>query len=194
MPSRIATWFMLILVSVFSGPAAWAGPPEVGEMFPLIFLPTPESGEHRDYLGVDPDKDSFCISCIKGELLIVEMFSMYCPHCQREAPAVNELYNEISRRGLEKQILLIGLGAGNSEYEVDFFRKKYEIEFPLFADPDFEILEALDTTSTPYFWVIDIRGVTAGRTMLANMGPFEPPESFLNRVVEILKGEKEESE
>ena len=56
---------------------------------------------------------------------------MYCPFCQKEAPNVNELYRIIDQdKDLKSRIKMIGIGAGNSPFEVNTFRTPMRFLFP----------------------------------------------------------------
>ena len=125
-----------------------------GDPLPEITLLSPENPAHKEYLGLGSE-GSFQIPDIKAEVVIVEIFSMYCPHCQKEAPAVNKLYEMIENHPTAKgKVKLIGIGARNDMFEVDFFRKKYEIAFPLFDDEDYTKHEACGEpgTSENVYW------------------------------------------
>jgi peroxiredoxin len=107
--------------------------------WPSIQLPDPGDPETRTYLGIAPGTD-IRFNQIKARLVVVQIFSMYCSICQREAPRVNRLFSLLSAKPeTAEPVKLIGIGVGNSAFEVEFFRKSYKIPFPLFADGDFSI-------------------------------------------------------
>jgi peroxiredoxin len=147
----------------------------------LLFAPSAEI--HKQYLGLSSDKD-FSLGEIKAQVVIIEIFSMYCPICQRGAAGVNELFRLIqSRPALKDKIKLIGIGAGNSIFEVDFFREKYNVEFPLFSDTDFSIHKKVGGVRTPHFFGLLLK--ENGRTELfySRTGEISSPESFLQTII-----------
>lgn len=121
-----------------------------GKMDLGFTLPAPEDPSHASYLGLDTDP--FLLSQVEAKVLIIEIFSMYCPICQREAADVNKLYDLIQNNPkLKNQVKLIGIGAGNSAYEVEFFKDNYKIQFPLFSDGKFVIHKRIGEVGTPHF-------------------------------------------
>ena len=126
-------------------------PPPAGSVLPEIKLPVPPRFEQREYLGIK-EGEYFKISDVRADVVIIEVFSMYCPFCQKEAPNVNALQALIARRpDLNGKIKFIGIGAGNSTYEVNAFRDLYGITFPLVPDANFTLHKALGGTRTPCF-------------------------------------------
>ena len=116
--------FIILLFSHLTFSALSANkPPEKGEQFPVINLPIPKSLDEKNYLGLS-GSGSFKIQQIKAKVVIIEIFSMYCPYCQKDAPGVNELYRLIENNlDIRNKIKLIGIGAGNSSYEVEVLKK-----------------------------------------------------------------------
>ena len=150
---------------------------------PGLRLPTPEDEDHRVYLGVTPG-ETFALADIQTRILIIEVFNFYCLHCQKEAPNVNSLYREIENDSrLRGQIKIIGIGIGNTPYEINQFRQKYAIPFPLFADRSRSLSMQLEVRRTPTFigWGYHPNGDI--RPFLHSPGPMDGVAVFLDQVV-----------
>jgi peroxiredoxin len=175
---------MILLFSVFAFPVLAANkPPEKGESLPAINLPIPKNLDERSYLGLS-GSGTFKIPQIKAKVVIVEIYSMYCPYCQKDAPGVNELYRLIENNpDIKNKIKLIGIGAGNTPYEVEIFKKTYNVPFPLFPDKDYAIHKACGEVRTPYFMVIKINEDGTHQIVHTQLGNYPGAEPFLELVL-----------
>jgi peroxiredoxin len=145
-------WIILAcLLFLPAFPAAEVAPPAEGGKLPDIKLAIPADAGYQTYLGIKGE-GTFSLPQIKAPVVIVEIFSMYCPHCQKEAPNINDLYSKIQdSEKLRDKVKLVGIGVGNSPFEVAYFKKTYSIQFPLFPDAEFIIHKQLGEVRTPYF-------------------------------------------
>ncbi len=152
-------------------------------------LPAPDNKIHKNYLGLSND-DHFSLGRIKADIVIIEIFSMYCPICQREAANVNALFDLIQKNKSQMEIRLIGIGAGNSSFEVEFFKKKYTIEFPLFSDPDFSIHKKIGAVRTPHFFGLTLLGNGEFEVFYSKSGELSNPGIFLETLLKSSTLEK----
>lgn len=168
-------------LAVEASEAPGAKPLAVGSLFPDVPLIGPLAPEPAAALGL-PTNGPRTIATIAADVLIVEMFSMYCPFCQRDAPAVNALAALIESRGLGGRVKLIGIGAGNSDAEVDVFRKKFQIPFALFSDAAFAVHSTVGQVGTPFFYAL--RKTPQGYTIIdAHLGRLADPAAYLDAVL-----------
>lgn len=152
-----------------------------------IRLPVPERDQDRHYLGLSKG-ESFALEQIDAHLIVVQVYSMYCPICQREAERVNTLFDQITGdKKIAAKTKVLGIGAGNSAYEVDFYRSTYKVLFPLFADGKFELHKLLGEVGTPYFYLLQRDRNGHLKLVYDKSGAFESPEGFLDLIRERLK-------
>jgi peroxiredoxin len=162
-------------------------PLPVGSLMPDLLLRGELSPEHLNHLGLTGPAPRH-LSEIKATTVILVAFSMYCPHCQREAPALNELNALIQSRGLANDVKLIGVGIGNSDFEVQVFRDKYATTFPLFSDPDFTVNKEIGEVGTPFFYVLALspekKEIRVVKTLLGRM---ESAETFFDQALKACE-------
>ena len=152
---------------------------------PVIELPMPGSEQDKSYLDLSGD-GTFKIGQIKAQVLIIEVFSFYCPHCQRTAAQINDLYQEIQKRADTKgKIKMIGIGAKNSAYEIDSYRERYNVPFPLFPDENMEITEKLGVKGTPTFIGVKVDGKGLQERFYFGEGGFQDNQKFLTEIIKL---------
>ncbi len=158
-------------------------PPAKGDVLPRIRLPVPSDPGEKTYLGVS-GRGFFRIPQIKAKVVIIEIFGMYCPQCQKIAPGLDELYHLIEANpDLRNKIKLIGIGAGNSRYEVEVFKKTYHTPFPLFPDSDFAAHKALGEVRSPYFIAIKINKDGTHKVVHSELDSFKEAHEFLDLIL-----------
>lgn len=150
-----------------------------------IKLDRPPGAEASQYLGLS-GSGQFILPQVSAQVLVVEIFSMYCPICQREAPNVNRLHQLVEANpALKGKVKLLGVGIGNTPYEVDVFRGKFEVPFPLVADPDSDVQRSSrELFRTPTFIVLKRTGAAAFGVSMVHVGKIENPEEFLRSIIE----------
>ena len=182
----ILAW--LIFMSLATAQAA-GEPPAVGGRLPDLVLPVPQDQAEKAYLGLKTG-ETFRIPQIAADVVIVEIFSMYCPHCQKEAPRINELYDLVSKQANRRsRIKMIGIGAGNSEFETKVFKDQYQVPFPLLPDVDFTIHKLVGEVRTPYFIAVEIRSDGWNRVLYSRVGGIEDPQKFLDFLLKEVSGQ-----
>lgn len=143
----------MLLMAIPVIPSAHAQQPEqTAATFPDLPLTGQLTPAERDYLGVQ--NLPLRLSDVQSEYLFVEVFSMYCPYCQRDAPDVNKLFTRAQKAKLTDRLHFVGIGTGNTQYEVSFYAEQFSTPFPLLPDEDYTMHSALGSVGTPYFLLL----------------------------------------
>ena len=178
----MAAGIIAALILFSSGYAVCASPPAAGDVFPALQLPVPSGAGDKSYLGIRGG-DTFMIPDVKAKVVLIEVLSMYCPFCQREAPHVNDVFALIEKNpDLRNRIKVIGIGAGNSLYETQVYREKYGVPFPVIPDGDYMFHKVLGEVRTPYFIGINNDGGIP-RVFFSKLGGFQNPAEFFDQIV-----------
>jgi thiol-disulfide isomerase/thioredoxin len=181
MKKRIALVAVFSLVLPACVAAYAAGPPQTGGQLPDVRITVASEQGHNTYLGLSPGERSFRIPEIRARVVILEILSMYCPFCQKEAPSVNKLFKAIEQDPkIRGKIKIIGIGAGNTTFEVELFKKKYGIRFPVYPDPDFALHKRFGEVGTPYFIGVKINGDGSHEVIYSKPGSFGKVAPFLD--------------
>ncbi len=169
MKKRIGRFVLvMVLALALTGGVAWsASLPAVGGVMPDLSpgfnLPKPKDG-----------------------FVIIQIFSMYCPYCQKDAPNVNRLYEKIQASPvLKNKMVLVGIGAGNSAFEVDRYRQKFQVRFPLYSDSDFKLHKGLGEPRTPYFIGVKIHSDGSHRIAYSRLGEIGDVDAFLSEMTRL---------
>ena len=182
---RKISGLVVVMLALFMATAICAAensPPKVGGVLPDIELLKPSNPAELKYLGLS-GSGFFKVQQVKSDVVIIEIFSMYCPYCQGEAPNINNLYALIEKDpALKNKIKIIGIGINNSLFETDIFKKKYKVEFPLIPDGDFKLHKIIGEVRTPYFIVVKLKG---GKTevIYSKLGALGDNKAFLEKII-----------
>lgn len=149
-----------------------------GMNLPEFKLDAPGNANEQKYLGVT-ERESFCLSQVSAKILILEIFSIYCPHCRKQAPVLNKIYQLIKQdSSLSNGIKMIGICAGAQKSQVDGWRTTLHVPFPLFADPETTIWQKFGKPGVPCTLVVS----DTGKVLATHFGATEDTEAFFRQI------------
>lgn len=145
-----------------------ASAPQTGFIAPDFTLKTPQG-------------ESYSLSRLRGQAVLVNIWATWCPPCRAEMPAIQALYEEYRAQGLE--VLGINSTVQDSPLEIAPFIAEYGLTFPILLDETGEVTRAYGIRSLPSSFFIDRQGRIK---MVVIGGPMS--ETLLRtRIEEILK-------
>lgn len=123
---------------------------KAGDFFPEVPMQMPEDPKERAYLGL-PEGKTFTLKQVKADLVLIEILSVHCSSCRKQAPVYNKLFNLIENDFKTKdRIKIIGIAVGNGNLEIKKFRDKRNVLFPVLPDRYFEMHRATGGSRTPF--------------------------------------------
>ena len=123
---------------------------QMGDTFPEVPMPTPGDPVARAYLGL-PAGPTFTLSQVRGEVVLVEILNVLCPHCQRQTKPYNELYRRLQKDPATRdRVKMLGVAVGNNREQIDDFVLVYGVLFPVVSDQHFRVHRAIGGSRTPF--------------------------------------------
>ena len=112
-------------------------------------LPTPDDPVECAYLGLPTNAPAFRVSDIESEIVLVAFFDMYCRDCHKAAPGLVAMHELVAERDLDGRIKMLAVGVGNTELEVNVYKRRFKTPFPVFEDDDKQASFAMRCERTP---------------------------------------------
>jgi thiol-disulfide isomerase/thioredoxin len=90
----------------------------------------------------------------RDDVILVNHWATWCPPCKAEMPTLEAYYEEHASEGFS----IIAIEAGDSRDIVSQFAEQYNLQFPVWLDPDSASLRAFGNSTLPNSYVIDRMG------------------------------------
>lgn len=149
---RIILYILLLIAG-----AAWT----VLSMDPLIGsaqAPAPQSGfAAPDFTLNTPTGETYTLSELKGNAVLVNLWATWCPPCRAEMPAIQKIYDEYRQEGLI--VLAINMTSQDNALNITPFVAQYGLDFPILLDETGEVASAYQLRSLPSSYFIDRAGI-----------------------------------
>ena len=130
----------------------WAGTSTAGE------IPAPRQGFLAPNLTLNtPDGETFALSELRGQAVLVNLWATWCPPCRAEMPTIQKIYEEYKNQGFV--VLGINMTYQDDPFAVVPFVQEYELSFPILIEETGEVAQKYELRSLPSSFFINRSGI-----------------------------------
>jgi len=117
------------------------------------------------------DGKTYSLGAERGKVVVLEFIATWCPHCQNDAPMMNQLYDTYKAKGVQ----VFGINATPQGYDhsnparmsdLQWFHDTYSVAFPLLFDTELKSANDYGVYFYPTIYIVDKNGNIA----------FQPPD------------------
>lgn len=119
--------------------------------------------------------DPVHLASLRGRVILVNFWATWCKPCEEEMPAMQRLYDALRGAGFE----LLAISVDEEAGEVERFRDRLGLRFPILLDADQHVAHAYQTFRFPETLLVDVDGEIVERYV----GPKEwDAEAYVERI------------
>ena len=164
---------IIIAIAVLKGNAngsnanALTDPNGLNSNTPMLSVGTPAP----DFDLATSSGQHYKLSDLRGHPALLEFFAIWCPHCQNEAPILNQVDSAFAPSGEHTLSILASPYGKNYDTsggidrrladptDLSWFQTTFNVQHPMLIDPKFATVNAYGANSYPTIYVLDSNGV-----------------------------------
>jgi peroxiredoxin len=178
-PGWIRVFLIVACTCIFlQSSGAFCADPGEKESSVKFTLPPPDSARTQTYLGLDAMKP-FKVSDIRATIVVIELMSARCPHCQASAPIMNNIYKTIQADPGLADVKVIAIAIADDKAGVETFKKQFKTLFPILLDENREITRSMSVRATPNTMVVSTEGA---EVLFTHAGVIPDADAFVKQV------------
>jgi peroxiredoxin len=128
----------------------------------LVAMARRTPGLAPDFAVPDLSGQAVRLSALRGKVVLVSLWTTWCPPCREEMPSMERLYQKLGPQGL---VLLAVSQDDGGRAVVEPFVKGLGITFPVLIDPEHQVGSAYGVWGYPETFIIDREGRIAERVI-----------------------------
>ena len=101
--------------------------------------------------------DSVSLASLRGNVVLLNVWATWCNPCKVEIPYLQELHTRYASNGL--RIVGVSIDAAGGEESISEFAKEMGMTYPIWRDPDQDVMTRFLAVGVPASFLIDRGGV-----------------------------------
>lgn len=121
-------------------------------------IPAPRQGFLApDFTLTTLDGESYTVSELRGQAILINLWATWCPPCRAEMPAIQKLYDEYKDQGFV--LLAVNMTYQDDLFAIEPFMQDYGLSFPILLDETGDVARKYELRSLPSSFFVDRDGL-----------------------------------
>jgi peroxiredoxin len=121
-------------------------------------VPSPREGFPAPDFTLDTlDGGQMTLSDLRGQVVMINLWTSWCPPCRAEMPAIDNIYQTNKDKGLE--VLAVNSTFQDSESAAASFAQEFGLTFPILLDRDGSVSRRYQLQALPTTYFVDRQGL-----------------------------------